>query len=174
MRNLNWEGLGSGGGLLLSLERAGWPLHAAGVLQDGLAFQPKRELHVTLLTRAQARVLAGRGLDVRALQQLAAGIDWMWRPLPEAWLLRRARDDGRVQASLVLMLEMPAQARLRAALATHVGLDLGEPAPHVTLYTHGDATGISLPDRPALSARAVRTVDARSLFASPLALGWRC
>ncbi|HRQ64920.1 MAG TPA: hypothetical protein PKZ76_08655 [Xanthomonadaceae bacterium] len=162
---LSWNGLAAGGGLLLALDRAAWPLREAGVLLDGLHFEPKRELHVTLLTRAQAQTLAALGVDPRALRLLAEPLQWSWRARDEAWRLRRQRDGSEVQ-SLIVRIDMPAQSDWRHILGERFGVDLGEPVPHLTLYTLGDPNGISVPNRLAFEALRMERVSMRSLRAT--------
>jgi hypothetical protein len=154
----DWAGLAAGGGLLLPVELGAWPLRKGGVRLDGRSFQPKRELHLTLLTRAQARTLEAAGLDAEALARLAQGIDWRWRAGSEAWRLRRLRN-GREAQSLIALVEQPGQAEFRRRIREAGGPDLGAAVPHLTLYTRGDPGGISVPDRETLAELGVERID---------------
>lgn len=169
---MSWTSLAADGGLLLDLGCDAWPLIEAGVEIAGLHFQSKRELHVTLFTRSQARALRGCGVDAVALRAQVAGLDWRWRPLARAWRLRRVRD-GRQAQSIVLEIDMPAQLELRRRIAVFANLDFGDPVPHITLYTCGDGGGISVPDRQAFETLRVHAIDIATLAATPPDTRWR-
>ncbi len=163
---MSWTSFAADGGLLLDLGRDAWPLIESGIELADTRFLPKRELHVTLLTRSQASALRACGINAVALRTLVAGLDWRWRPLTSAWRLKRLRD-GREAQSIVVEIDMPAQRELRRRIAARGGPDFGEPAPHITLYTRGDDGGISVPDRPAFEKLRVETIDIALLQPRP-------
>src|SRR5690606_15496098 len=62
-------------------------------------------------------------------------------------------------ASVVEWVDLPAFPRFRQALAETAQVSIPEALPHVTLYTAGDPTGISVPDLDALAS--MRQFDLR-------------
>lgn len=142
----DWPGFNARGTLLLPLPTAAFAELAPSLELDGLVLTRKREFHVTLLDRAlAARMLAPTAASSAAarLPALFALQDWRWQRGGERWLLRESKD-GVLAHSLIELIQMPALAKFRHAVA---GL-LGEPLPptpaHVSLYTAGCELGIGL------------------------------
>lgn len=147
--------------LLLPVPPAAWPPPPAPLRLDGIAFAPKRELHVTLVGRALGAALRDAGLQSMALSA-CAGMDWRFMRL-HRWLRLETRTGGRRRHSIIELVELPALATLHARLGTSLGRALPVPPPHVTLYTAGDDQGIGVPDAATLARRTVRRVDANEL-----------
>ena len=141
-----WPGFNSRGSLLLSLPDEAFAQLPPTLALDGIAFERKREFHVTLLdretgTRIRAQELAGA---VRpSVRELFEGEDWQCRRTDARWLLREDKPEGAVH-SIIELLDLPALVRFRH----NVGWAHGQPLPatpaHVTLYVAGNDIGIGL------------------------------
>lgn len=149
------------GTLLLPVPPATWPPPAAPLRLDGIAFVPKRELHVTLVGRALGAAVRDAGLRAMALSA-CAGLDWRFVRL-HAWLRLEKRAGGRRRHSIIELVDLPAMAALHARLGAALGRALPVPPTHVTLYTAGDERGIGVPDAAMLARCTVRPVDAAEL-----------
>lgn len=147
--------------LLLPIGAEAWPLPRAMPALDGIAFVPKRELHITLVGRALGAELreAGRRADVLAA---CVALDWRFRRRREWWWLHDA-PGGRDRHSIVELVAMPALDALYARLDAMLGRRLPRPPAHVTLYVAGDGRGIGVPDDTRFARLAVRRVDADEL-----------
>ena len=157
------------GTLLLPVVPDAWPPPARGVVLDGIAFAPKRELHVTLVGRALGQALRtaiteGR-LDPVAVRAAVEDLDWRFARTGRLWRLedRVGRGARGPRGSIIEMIEMPAMAAFHARLGGMLGRRLPVPPAHVTLYSSGDDAGIGVPDDTALRRLAVRAVSAHEL-----------
>ena len=150
-----------GGTLLLPVAATAWPSPDAPLQLDGIAFVPKRELHVTVVGRTLGAHLHEAGLQAETLA-VAATLDWRFERCGQ-WLRLEARTDGRRRHSIIERIALPALATLHAWLGARLGRQLAVPPPHVTLYTSGDDRGIGVPDAASLARLSVRAVDAAEL-----------
>ncbi len=131
-------------GLVLPVEEG--PLSArlpAEITVDGLALARKHEFHVTLLDRTEAG-WARQAIDDGTLRALLAREDWTARPQGPAWLIRDQRRGDGWRFSVVQLLDLPAHATFRRAIAEACGQPLPAMPPHITLYVAGDRNGIGL------------------------------
>jgi hypothetical protein len=144
-----WPGFGPGGTVVVPVATATWAPPAVGVVLAGVAFAPKRELHVTVVgTALGARVRAAlHEADVAAL---FAPLDWTFRRTHRLLHVRRTVA-GVTEQTLIERIEQPAMAAFHAALSRALGEALPVPPPHVTLYVHGTNEGIGIPDEPSLA-----------------------
>ena len=149
------------GTLLLPVAATVWPPPVAPLQLDGIAFAPKRELHVTVVGRALGAHLHEAGLQVEALD-VAATLDWRFERCGQ-WLRLEASAGGRRRHSIIERIALPALATLHARLGARLGRQLAVPPAHVTLYTAGDDRGIGVPDAARLARHSVRAVDAAEL-----------
>jgi hypothetical protein len=147
-----WPGLADAGTLVLPLDPAHWPPPAAPLCVGTLAFAPKHELHVTVVGKAlgadlHAALAEGR-FGESALRRAFEGQRWRLRRSGWRIHLRKPadREGESAKESVVEPVALPAMARFHAALSRLLGVALPTPPPHVTLYVHGDAEGIGVPD----------------------------
>lgn len=124
--------------------------------------KPKDELHLTVLSSAEAEALDAITGETDSWRRLLA--DDPIEPdaviLDDARWLLRADKPGGTAWSVVAMARCPAfeRCRARAAIATDGAVADDAPA-HVTLYVAGDPRGIGLPSRAAFDASRVRRLD---------------
>lgn len=159
-----WPGFTARGTVVLPVPARLWPPPSAPVMLHGCRFQPKRELHVTLVGTVlgaclQAAMEDGR-LDEAGIAAAFAGQSWQCaRAGPCMRLERRGESAGPgatiVAASLIERIELPAMDGFHADLGRLLGASLDVPPPHVTLYTRGDDAGIGVPDEATLAALVV-------------------
>ena len=145
---------------------AGTTVHA--VLLDDARFEPKAELHVTVIGRTLGaritRALADDTLREAELASAFEALDWSWSDTGAYVWLRKDKPAGRVE-SVIELIEMPAMAAFHFALGRKLGERLPVPPAHVTRWVRGDAEGIGVPDEDALRALTVRLVAREELGA---------
>ena len=116
---------------------------ARTVTYQSLTYQPKSELHITLLSKAAAAAVrdwAGDDPTRREkLQDLIAQTDFSFMPLR---CFYHARRDG--DQTLIQLVHMPTLRGFYHQLSTLVGSRLSVPPAHITLYTSGNPMGIGI------------------------------
>lgn len=169
--------------LLLPLDPNEFGLGEEKVRLNGRMFDPKEEVHVTLV---------GKGLGVqlemamRENHQIAALIasvidetDWSFLDRNRMYQLRKdkeiAGDDGVLSMvtaeSIIAMVDVPGIASLYDAISTVFGETYEPPPAHVTLYTRIDPQGIGLPNQAAFDQYMIGEVSAHDLdFMAPAEL----
>ena len=132
---------------------------------DGRRFEPKDELHITLVGRrigAELHRALGDRLDA-ATRPAFDALDWSHARTGEQVLIetRGRRDDGSegVIATIVEHVDLPALPYFHRWLGGLLGRELPVPPAHVTLYTHGKREGIGIATRGQLRAFARRSID---------------
>lgn len=150
MRKAKWPGWSAERTLVLPVPASLWAPPEHGLALDGVAFEPKAELHVTLVAGGLGEALHavfGEGYLVEASRAAFDGLDWSF-VRGERWLMlcKRAYVEGewKVVRSVIERVEMPAMAQFHLALGLLLGRELAVPPPHVTLFTAGRAKGIGL------------------------------
>ncbi|MET0809176.1 MAG: hypothetical protein ABWX93_10515 [Pseudoxanthomonas sp.] len=152
-----WPGWSAARTLVLPMPVEAWAPPIAGIMLEGVEFEPKPELHVTLVGGALGRELHaafGTGALERATRAALDAQDWSFTRPGRRLLLQKAaggRGNPKVIHSVIECIHMPAMARFHAALGVLLGRQLTVPPPHVTLFTAGKAEGIGV-----ASARQLR------------------
>ena len=148
-----WPGWTAEDTLILPLEDTP-PTQA--VVIDGRRYEPKGELHVTLVGSTLGRELRdtlGSRLDA-ATRPAFEALDWSVARSGRGAVLAAtgALDAGGRGAvgSVVEFVDVPALAHFRRWLGELLGRQLPVPPAHVTLYTAGRARGIGIPTPAAL------------------------
>jgi len=170
MAQARWPGWSAAHTLVLPVPVEAWAPPAVGVTLEGMEFEPKPELHVTLVGGALGRELHA-ALHERAVERASRAAfeseDWSFVQRGRRLLLRKqVGGAGRTTVfhSIIECLEMPAMARFHAALGVLLGRELPVPPPHVTLFTAGKAEGIGV-----ASARQLRGYLVREVVCGELA-----
>lgn len=133
---------------------------------DGVAFEPKRERHVTVVGRALGArlgeaIAAGRFAEADLAHAFEA-LDWTHDDTDAYVWLAKDKDGVRAE-SIVELVAMPAMTAFHFALGRKLGEALAPPPPHVTRWVRGDPEGIGVPDEATLAALTVRLVAAEEL-----------
>lgn len=166
-----WPGWTPQKTLILPIPHDFWPPPPTPIVLDGITFQPKHELHVTLVGRGLGQSLHGepgrRGFRVQAVREAFGKQDWRFTRTGQFLRLEKrelaGRGRGRSIGSVVEYVDMPALPRFYDALADLLGRKLAIPPPHVTLYTFGRSQGIAVPDVATMQRLTVRDVEASEL-----------
>ncbi|HET9485198.1 MAG TPA: hypothetical protein VFO79_14650, partial [Xanthomonadales bacterium] len=153
--------------LILPIPPDAWPPPTDGLTLDGSDFEPKSELHVTILGSEYGAYVHDavkngflREADfVRAFERQP----WGFARTGEYRLLARdkQRDDGTTlrAKSIVAMLSMSSMQAFHYWLAARLGIDPIVPPPHVTLWVSGDRNGIGLTCEEDLAESTVLVLD---------------
>ena len=155
--------------LVLPIAKRTWPPPAAAVRVHGLLFAPKRELHITVIGSALGRELQAAWAADALHEAIGAALfaqDWRFERSGRLLQLGRPAAEGgatRTTGAIIELVDLPAMAPFHAALGRLLGRDLPVPPAHVTLYTHGSATGIGIASDAALRALTVRELTAGDL-----------
>ena len=116
---------------------------ARPVTYQALTYQPKSELHITLLSKGAAEEVSGWVGDDPArreqVQSLIAQTDFSFAPLRCFYHVRRDGDQ-----TLIQLVHMPSLRGFYQQLSTLVGKPLSVPPAHITLYTNGNPLGIGI------------------------------
>ncbi|HZF97087.1 MAG TPA: hypothetical protein VEY92_02380, partial [Pseudoxanthomonas sp.] len=165
MSKARWPGWTAERTLVLPVPVSAWAPPFNAVTLDGVTFQPKPELHVTLAGTALGNelhaVFEKQYLDDRARVAFAA-LDWSFLRAGRFLMLRKqARIDGEPKefCSIIERLQMPAMHRFHIGLGRMLGRELAVPPPHATLFTAGRDKGIGVANARQLRAYAPREVS---------------
>lgn len=156
-----WPGWTAENTLILPLDEAP-PSHVIDI--DGRRFEPKQELHLTLVGRrlgAELRATLGERLEA-ATRPAFEALDWSCTRLGDGALVQRLRGDD-APATVIEFVDLPAMAHFHRWLGELLGRQLPVPPPHVTLYTHGATRGIGIPTPRALKAMLRSRLDTGAL-----------
>jgi hypothetical protein len=143
-----WPGWSDDNTLVLPVDAAP---PASPLTLDGRDFQPKGELHVTLVGRAlgeELRHVLGERREV-ATRPAFEALDWSFERSGVGLLIEKsgsAGDQGRVAGATVIEpVELPALDFYYHWLGGLLGRELAVPPAHITLYTLDGARGIGIP-----------------------------
>lgn len=161
-----WPGLRIDSSVVIPIDPRAWPPPTRAIEHAGIVFDPKPELHVTVIGRALGaavrEAIAAGALGEGAVR--AAFETGRWRLRRSDWrghLHRDASADKVAADAIVEPVALPAMARFHARLAALLGRPLPVPPPHVTLFVAGAREGIGVPD-PATGAALRRGLPWRS------------
>lgn len=151
-------------GFVLPVPADRWPPPENGIHLDGLAFDPKAELHITLVGTALGRELhaAFGGHAGAMIRQVRDTMAWRFERTGRQLLLRKPLvEHGRVAIahSIIELVDVPAMASFHRALGRLLGRQLPLPPAHVTLHTAGRAQGIGVSSPARLRAFTVRALS---------------
>ena len=161
--------------LLIPLRKEDFGLSEAKIQFRDKIFDPKKEVHITVVSRKLGQEL-GEAIEVNPrlnipLMQAVKEArwhkqDWSYRKKDEMYHLSRdsaqVNPRGEIEVihaeSIILMVEAPGVDKFYEELSGLLGKDIEVPPVHVTLYTHGDTVGIGLLTQAAFEAFATGRV----------------
>lgn len=166
-----WPGFNAQGSVIIPLEMSSFPVSPDAIVLSGERFEPKEELHVTLISKKTGITIQGKMITrpeiESGLAQKFDEIDWAYEKTGPVHLLSRAREysdeegelKARIEKTIIMRLKMPGIAMFYDYLKSRDLLDSDCPAPppHVTLFTRNCPVGIGLPDLERLEALTCRT-----------------
>lgn len=146
-----------------------------GILKDGISylrvkFQPKDEVHITIIGKALAREiseLAKRKPEIRfKIQKAIDETDWSYKKINKFYHVSKDKEkedeEGNPRIvhaeSIIQMVEVPQVEKFIEKLESILGHKIEIPPTHVTLYTVGDHRGIGIPDSSAFTRYVEREV----------------
>jgi hypothetical protein len=162
---LIWQRFTEKGTVIIPLSSEGFGISNERVELDGFVFEPKTEVHITIIgtelgQRLQEKVALFPEVEA-VIKKAFEETDWSFEKTGPIHLLSRDKEktdvDGRVETvtekSIILMLDMPG---LRFFYSRLRELDLVEdrhpvPPPHVTMYTHKNPVGMGVPSDESLA-----------------------
>lgn len=158
------------GTLLIPLNKEDFELSDEKVEFLGLVFEPKEEVHITVIGRDLGQILeeAARSDPVieSQIKQAIKKTDWSYKKRHKMYHVSKdkkvvdsQRDIEVVHTeSIILMVEVVGIEHFYEKLGRIVGMELEVPPTHVTLYTYGDSFGIGLPNQAAFEEFVTREV----------------
>lgn len=147
--------------LLLPLDRNEFGLGEDKVRLDGRMFDPKEEVHITLIGKdlgAQLDIAMQKNPEKEALiASIIDQADWSFDNRNRMYHIQKEKQiaDGfgklatATAESIVVLVDVPALGSLYDTISTALGETHGLPLAHVTLYTRVDPQGIGLPNQAA-------------------------
>jgi hypothetical protein len=161
-----WPGFNDMDSLIIPLAWSEVPLAETPVYIDGERFEPKHELHVTVIGKKAGREMQARlsraAQNEAVLRKDFENIDWSFTPGATLHVLSQATRKSR-DSTILLPLNMPGMVMFYECLKSR-GLVTGEaPPPHITLYHRNCPGGIGVPDRKILADLTVRTLPIGAL-----------
>lgn len=156
--SLPWPGRSPRGSVVLPLPWSFVPPLVPVLDLPEAALSRKDELHLTLLSRAEAEAAAAT-LPERDWATWYARHAWTPR-LTDRWFLLQDVEDGRPVRSVVAAVACEALNAFRRDFGYAAAVTLEETMPHVTLWVAGTTTGIGLSSRADVTSKTVRALGA--------------
>lgn len=133
------------GYVVVQLNKAEYGYHDEPVLYQGRVFQPKPELHITIVSADAAEAVRSfierRPDDAVHIQEIVDETRWVFRELDAFYHVMESPE----VETIVQMVEVPHAAEFFSRLSGLVGQGFVLPPTHVTLYMRGTEKGIGLP-----------------------------
>jgi hypothetical protein len=149
--------------LVLHLDMADFDLQPTQVDFRGKSFQPKDELHITILSRRAASAvqdhLEENPGDSPQIHRLIEQTDWSYRQ--EDHFFHVVEEPG--VESIIQLVQVLALQSFFQELSRIIAQDLEPPPAHVTLYTFGDPKGIGIPTQADFEQLVVEEIDLAEL-----------
>jgi hypothetical protein len=174
---LEWPGFTDKGTLLIPLDKALFNLPDKPVIILNEQFQPKDELHITVIGKKLATSIVEKINNDKilesSLKESFESIDWGFRKTDTAVLIGRDRaiedENGKQrkvnQKSVIAMVDIPGMAFFYNLLKSMRLIDEESPAPppHITLYTMNCPNGIGIVSDEVLTSLRLKTLTAEDL-----------
>jgi hypothetical protein len=124
----------------------------------GKTFEPKDELHITILSD-EAAEMVGKFLeehpdDRQRICRLVEETDWTFHKTGELYYVQEDADGE----TIIEMVDMPELEGFFRKLSRITGKDLEIPPVHVTLYLRGTKTGIGIATQEEFDNRVVEEI----------------
>lgn len=159
MTQLKWPGFNEAGSAIIPLTWDDPGLPEKRICFRGEWFEPKDELHVTVIGKQAGALLRERVEQDPAtgvlIRQGFEAIDWQYVPAGPVHVLSRpakeseSREQGMArEKTIIFRINMPGMAQFYDALKSRdlITTDTPVPPPHITLYTRNCPGGMGLPD----------------------------
>lgn len=145
--------------LLLQLDMEEYRFPKTLVIYEGEVYQPKDELHITVLSQGAAKKVQ-EYLDANPgtrgkVEELIRRTEWSYEKIPRFYHVRKNSNEN----SLIQLVRVPGLPAFYAELSDLVGKQLEQPPTHVTIYTRGNPEGIGLPNHEVFEALVTRRIE---------------
>ncbi len=151
------------GYLLIRLDKRKFGFADDGFTFNDQTYQPKKELHITILSQDAAgqvqKALGKMPARGRQLRELVQAADWSYRKFQRFYHVK----DEQGNQSIIQMVEVSGLRQFFDDLNQIVQSQLKPPPTHVTLYVHGDEEGIALPDQQTFNDRVTGEISPKVL-----------
>jgi hypothetical protein len=162
------------GSMIIPLEWRDFIFPDKRVCIEGEWFEPKGELHVTVISTRAGRILGGKMSQVPMMEaqvrQEFESIDWRFEPAGPVHIISRSKEKPgkepakrRHEKTITLRLNMPGMTAFHEALKALdlISVDTLIPPPHLTLYTLNCPVGIGLANNKVLDDLTCRILTTR-------------
>lgn len=133
------------GFVVVQLNKAEYSYHETPVHYQGRVFDPKPELHITIVSADAAETVRSfierKPDDAVHVQEIVDETSWVFRELDSFYHVVEAPE----VETIIQMVEVPHMADFFSRLSGLVGKGFILPPTHVTLYMRGTEKGIGLP-----------------------------
>lgn len=147
------------GFVLVNINKIDYGFMDKPVRYQGKVFQPKSELHITIVSQDAAervrQYLESHPDDAHEFQDLISSTNWSYLKKQEFYYVE---EEPGVE-TLIQMVEVPSLNAFFSSLSSIVGKGFILPPTHVTLYTRGTEKGIGLPNQETFQERAKAAVQ---------------
>jgi hypothetical protein len=151
------------GYLVARLEKEAFELEENRVYFEGRPFEPKDEVHITILSGEAAETvrqhLEDHPQQEEHVRQLIEQANWETRIMDSFYHVREEPD----AETIIQMVEIPELGWFFKRLSELVGRELERPPTHVTLYLRNTEKGIGIPTRAELERLDQRQVQLSDL-----------
>jgi hypothetical protein len=138
------------GFLAVTVDMDAYGYETRAVVYKSRRFEPKDELHITILSQQTAEQVSAHlkrnRRDSQAVEELIQKTDWSFKKEER---LFHIRDDEETE-TIIQMVEVVGLDDFLTSLGNILGALLEPPPTHVTLYMRGTDIGIGLPTKKAL------------------------
>lgn len=151
------------GYILVHLDKIDYGYMDQAVRYLGKVFQPKSELHITIVSQDAEHImkyLDAHPQETSSLNDLILSTDWSFRKLEQYFHMAEDAENE----SIIQMVELPMLQTFLKDLSKLVGRGFELPPTHVTLYTHGNEKGVSLPNQILFKERMKSPMRPRELW----------
>lgn len=150
------EGMGT---LLIPLNKEDVGLLDEHVVFRGTVFEPKREVHITVVGKDLGcklkEAMKSDPLIESQIEQAIEETDWSYESKDKMYHVSKDKKEGDPEEgveivhteSIILMMEVAGIQHFYEKLGRITQMGSEVPPTHVTLYTHGDSFGIGLANR---------------------------
>lgn len=132
------------GFVLVNIDKISYQYLDQPVHYQGKLFQPKEELHITIISDDAGTILKhleNRPDDQAGINDLVLSSNWSYRKLPKFYYVTEEPD----KETIIQMVDMPGLRQFLMDLSKLIGHGLTVPPTHVTLYMRGTDKGIGIP-----------------------------
>ena len=154
------------GYFLLQLSKEDVGLGDQPVTYQGQTFQPKDEVHITILGSRSADQIAQEierdGSLKDALREVIEGTEWRYK-LRDEWYHVVREDEEPYAESIIRMAEVPPLDDFYRQVEELTGVEVPPRPAHVTFYTLHDESGIGIATREQFERRVIGPVDPAAL-----------